>query len=127
MVVPPGLATASFKAPGCRPVVRTICAEPSTVWAASPWTEGKSYQEKMFGKLDFGLKNLVTGPFHLICCPLEGINKEGALGGVKGLGAGVVNAVTHTVGGALHTLTFPITNLDVPLPEGCSKCPCSKA
>ena len=35
MVVPPGLATASFSAPGCWPVSRTIFALPSTVCAAS--------------------------------------------------------------------------------------------
>ena len=35
MVVPPGLATASFSAPGCCPVSSTIFAAPSTVWAAS--------------------------------------------------------------------------------------------
>src|SRR5579884_2579474 len=35
MVVPPGLATASFSAPGCCPVSSTIRAEPSTVCAAS--------------------------------------------------------------------------------------------
>ena len=35
MVVPPGLATASFSAPGCWPVSSTIFAAPSTVCAAS--------------------------------------------------------------------------------------------
>src|SRR5262249_19526824 len=34
MVVPPGLATMSFSAPGCWPVSRTILAAPRTVWAA---------------------------------------------------------------------------------------------
>lgn len=97
---------------------------PNAAWAdASPWTEGKTYREKMFGKLDFGVKNLILGPMHLISDPLHGINDEGALGGFKGLGEGVYHGLTYTVGGALHFLTFPVTNLDVPLPDGGVKCP----
>src|SRR5262249_39016494 len=34
IVVPPGLATMSFRVPGCSPVSSTILAAPSTVWAA---------------------------------------------------------------------------------------------
>lgn len=104
-------------------------AVPNTAWAASPWTEGKTYQEKMFGKLDFGIKNVVLGPMHLISDPLHGISKEGALGGFRGLGEGLYHGLTYTVGGALHLLTFPITNLDVPLPDNGVTCPfsCKKA
>ena len=35
IVVPPGLATASFNSPGCRPVSNTIFAAPKPVWAAN--------------------------------------------------------------------------------------------
>lgn len=99
---------------------------PNTAWAASPWTEKDSYQEKMFGKLDYGLKNLVLGPLHLIKDPLMGIHKEGMVGGLKGLGEGVMHGVIYTVGGALHTVTFPITPLDVPLPNNGAGCHCDK-
>ncbi len=93
---------------------------------ASPWTEGKSYQEKMFRKLDFGLKNLILGPTHIISEPLHGINDGGFMGGINGLGSGLVHGVEYTVGGALHAVTFPITNLDIPLPNGGTSCACSK-
>jgi len=37
---------------------------------------------------------------------------------VVGIGKGVWNAVGQTALGAAHAVTFPITALDLPLPEG---------
>src|SRR5919108_3889053 len=42
MVVPPGLDTMSFSAPGCMPVSASRCAEPSTVWVASVMAVARS-------------------------------------------------------------------------------------
>ena len=42
IVVPPGLDTMSFRAPGCIPVSASKCAEPSTVWVASVMAVARS-------------------------------------------------------------------------------------
>ncbi len=82
---------------------------------ASPWTEKTSYGDKMTGKLEFGLKNLLGGWTAIFSTPTHFQNegKNVYLGTAKGLVKGVI----YTVGGALHTLTFPIP-IDVPLPNG---------
>jgi len=82
---------------------------------ASPWVEKTSYGDKMTGKLEFGLKNLLGGWTAIFSTPTKFQNegKNVYLGTAKGL----VKSVIYTVGGALHTLTFPIP-IDVPLPNG---------
>ena len=94
-------------------VVMALMITPSIGFAASPWKEkGGTYGEMTKNKLDFGLKNLLGGWSELISQPV----KEGKNIGV-GLGRGLYHAVVFTLGGALHTVTFPITAIDVPLPE----------
>ncbi len=92
----------------------------SSAYAASPWTTEPTYQKKVAGKLDFGVKNFLGGwtallPCHSACA-MNGHKTCPGLCCVKSLGMGVVNAVVYTVGGALHTATFLIP-VDVPLPD----------
>jgi hypothetical protein len=67
-------------------------------------------------KLGFGVKNLFLGWTDLFTEPKEASqNGEGVL---KGIGYGLKDGVENTLGGAVHIVTFPITELDWPLPEG---------
>lgn len=88
-------------------------------YAASPWTEGKTYQDKVIGKLDFGFKNLLGGWTEIFTGPTKSkfqckcvVTKS-----VVRVGKGVVYAIADTVGGALHVVTFPFPQIDVPLPN----------
>lgn len=94
-----------------------VIALPCMAFAeSSPWTDKPTYNEKAVGKLTFGLKNLTLGWTELIRRPMEAPkNVKGVFGG---LGEGIINTVVYTVGGALHTVTFPITSLDVPIRHG---------
>lgn len=95
--------------------VVALLVAPSMGFAASPWKEkGGSYSDMAKNKLDFGLKNLLAGWTELISEPASG---RDVVSVTKGLGRGIYNTVVYTVGGALHTATFPITALDVPLPD----------
>ena len=87
--------------------------------AASPWTEGKTYKEKVLGKLDFGFKNLLGGWTELFTEPAKGDPscKCKIQSTARGLGRGIAYAAADTIGGALHILTFPFPQVDVPLPE----------
>ena len=88
----------------------------STVaFAASPWTEQKTYKDKAFYKLDFGIKNLFGGWTEIVTQPWNHHANPGET--AESIARGIYNAVVYTVGGALHIVTFPITNLDVPLPN----------
>ena len=87
--------------------------------AASPWTEGKTYQEKVVQKLDFGFKNTLGGWTKIFTEAQAGDpNCKCKVGStLKGLGRGVVYAVADTLGGILHLVTFPFPQIDVPLPQ----------
>ena len=96
-------------------VAVALMVMPSMGFAASPWKEkGGSYSDMAKNKLDFGLKNLLAGWTELIAQPAKA-KDIGSF--ATGLGRGIYNAVVDTVGGALHTATFPITAIDVPLPD----------
>jgi len=94
-------------------VIFALCLAPAA-FAASPWTSGESYSDKVKGKLEFGLKNFLGGWTEIITRPAEA--KKNGNCSLKGLGVGIMNAVVYTVGGVIHTATFPIP-LDVPLPN----------
>ena len=83
---------------------------------ASPWTSEAGWSNRAMGKLGFGLKNLLLGWTELFTEP----HKEMQSGGnfFKGVGIGLKDAVENELGGAVHVLTFPVTGVDVPLPEG---------
>ena len=88
--------------------------------AASPWTEGKTYKEKILGKLDFGFKNALGG-WTAIFSETSKANNEAkdnkALAITQGLGRGLGYGLVDTVGGILHIVTFAIPQVDVPLPN----------
>lgn len=82
-------------------------------FAASPWTEEKTYGEKTVGKLAFGLTNTVLGWTKIFTVPNEYSNDGKNVW--AGVGQGLIDATVVTVGGALQLVTFPIA-ADIPLP-----------
>lgn len=97
-------------------VAFAISLVPAAGWAASPWTQETTTKGKIYGKLDFGFKNLFGGPLELVREPLRQY-RAGERNPLPMIGKGLYNGVVYTVGGALHLITFPITNVDVPLPN----------
>lgn len=96
-------------------VLLAVLAVPTAGWAASPWTEGQTYGDKVKGKLDFGVKNLLGGWTELITQPLNA--QKNGKNILEATFNGLANGIIYTAGGALHLVTFPISNLDVPLPN----------
>ena len=88
-------------------------------YTASPWTQEMGWSNRALGKLGFGLKNTLLGWTELFVEPQETMQSGGNF--FRGLGMGIKNAIENTVGGILHVVTFPITGVDVPLPEGGTK------
>lgn len=96
-------------------VVLAMCACSTAAFAAaSPWTTETGYQHQALGKLGFGVKNLLLGWVDLFKEPAN----AGSGNLAKGIGKGVVDLVANEVGGALHTVTFFLPQVDVPLPDG---------
>ena len=85
-------------------------------YTPSAWTQETGYKEQMAHKFLFGGKNTLLGWMELYNEPRESIQAK--QGFFRGMGRGLVNMLGDTVGGVLHVATFPITALDVPLPEG---------
>lgn len=83
---------------------------------ASPWTSEVGYGTRAISKLGFGIKNLLLGWTDLIVEPQDSMSAGGNF--FTGLGIGLKDAVENTLGGVVHIVTFPITAIDVPLPEG---------
>lgn len=84
--------------------------------SASPWADEPTYGQQAMGKLKFGLTNALLGWTSLIRTPVKA-SQEGE-NVLVGIGRGIWNAVGQTVGGGLHAVTFPLTTVDIPLPEG---------
>jgi len=87
--------------------------------SGSPWTRERVWANRASGKLLFGLKNVLLGWTEPFTRSYEAGKRNrrivpGALGFLEGVGYGVID----TIGGAQHVLTFPVTRLDIPLPEG---------
>jgi len=93
-----------------------LIAAPMTASAASSWASGATYNEQAIGKLKFGLTNTLLGWTSLFRTPMNASQAGESV--VVGIGKGVWNAVGQTALGAAHAVTFPITALDIPLPEG---------
>lgn len=85
-------------------------------YTASPWTGETGYANRAIGKLAFGVKNLLLGWTDLFVEPKETMDAGGNL--LTGIGIGVKDAVENELGGVVHLVTFPITAIDAPLPEG---------
>ena len=83
---------------------------------ASPWTSEVGWGKRATAKLGFGVKNLLLGWTDLFVEPKEASEAGGNV--LTGIGVGLKDAVENTLGGAVHIVTFPITCLDAPLPEG---------
>jgi hypothetical protein len=82
----------------------------------SSWTQEVGWANQAKGKLIFGLKNTLLGWTELVTEPKEALNEGGNF--FVGVGQGLWNGVGQTVLGAAHAVTFPITQIDIPLPEG---------
>jgi hypothetical protein len=82
----------------------------------SPWTEHDRYLPRAKGKLIFGAKNALLGCLELYNEPRDARRQN--TGFMRGMGRGLVNMLGDTIGGVLHVATFPITAVDVSLPEG---------
>jgi hypothetical protein len=93
-----------------------LVAAPMTASAASEWASGATWGEQASGKLKYGLKNTLLGWTSLFREPMQA--SEAGENVFVGIGRGVWNAVGQTVGGAAHAVTFPLTMIDIPLPEG---------
>ena len=80
---------------------------------ASSWTTKETYSDKVIDKLGFGLLNLTAG---WTAIPYE-IDRHKDSNIYTGVFKGIYRNLTNTIGGAIHTVTFPIP-VDVPLPDG---------
>ncbi|MDD5216521.1 MAG: hypothetical protein PHN49_05890 [Candidatus Omnitrophica bacterium] len=96
-------------------VIFAIVLAPALSFAASPWTEEDTYGKQIGSKLQFGLVNTLLGWTEIINEPNRALNEK--TDSLTGLGKGVSNALVDTVGGVLHLVTFPIPQLDIPLPN----------
>lgn len=83
--------------------------------AASPWKEQTGYANQLKYKLDFGFRNTLLGWSEVITEPWEAHKENGSI--LESAGRGIWNAVADTIGGILHLATFPLTMVDLPLPE----------
>ena len=93
-----------------------VVAAPLPAWAASDWTTAGSYGHQAMGKFTYGLENVALGWTSFFTTPYNAGQSGDNV--VMGIGQGLWNGVGQTVGGALHLATFPLTMVDVPLPEG---------
>jgi len=88
-------------------------------FAASSWTEGKTYGEKVSGKLGYGLTNTILGWTKLISTPNDYSTQGKNVW--QGVGQGVVDGAVTTVLGAVQLLTFPIpADIEIPSPVNLS-------
>jgi len=88
-------------------------------YTPSPWTKEVGYGNRAGSKLLFGVKNLLLGWTEIFTEPKEALDSGENF--FVGLGKGLKNGVEQELGGVVHIVSFPITNLDAPLPEGGTK------
>ena len=103
----------------CLSLILAVCTMliPSGAQAASsPWTEKATYKEKAIWKLDFGMKNVLAGWTEIFTEPYDYYKEDKNV--FAGIGIGLYHGIADTVCGALHVATFPIVQIDVPLPGG---------
>jgi len=82
----------------------------------SHWAREHGWANQARGKFMFGAKNTLLGWTELFTEPYEAAKSGGNV--VGGIGRGLWNGVADTAGGAAHLVTFPIPQVDLPLPEG---------
>ena len=84
-------------------------------FAASPWIDGKTYGEKVAGKLGYGLTNTVLGWTKIFVTPNEYSNEKKNVW--QGVGQGMVDTVVTTALGAVQLVTFVIpADIEIPNP-----------
>jgi hypothetical protein len=88
-------------------------------FAASSWVDGKTYGEKVAGKLGYGLTNTVLGWTKMFTTPND-YSSEGK-NVWQGVGQGLVDTVVTTCLGAVHLVTFVIpADIEIPSPVNLS-------
>ena len=97
-------------------IILAVLAAPATASAASSWAQESGWGNQAKAKLVYGLKNTLLGWTEIFTEPKEAL--DGGTNFFVGVGTGLWNGVGQTLGGALHLVTFPITQIDIPLPEG---------
>jgi hypothetical protein len=85
-------------------------------YTPSAWTAQTGYGRRALGKLGFGVKNILLGWTELFTESHEAVIAGENV--VYGVAKGVLYAVLDELGGIVHVATFPITGVDVPLPDG---------
>lgn len=85
-------------------------------YTPSPWTSEVGWANRAGAKFLFGAKNLLLGWTDIVTEAKEAVDAGGNF--FVGLGYGLKDGVQNTLGGAVHVVTFPITGIDAPLPEG---------
>ena len=93
-----------------------LLGAPMMASAASAWADEVTYKDQICAKLKYGLKNALLGWTSLVRTPMEA--SESGENVLVGIGQGVWDAVGQTVGGAAHAVTFPLPQIDIPLPNG---------
>ena len=91
-----------------------LMAAPMAAAAESPWASEATYKDQAIGKLKYGLVNTLLGWTSIVRTPM----KSSPENGLMEIGRGIYNALGQTGLGVAHAVTFPVTALDVPLPEG---------
>lgn len=89
---------------------------PMAAQAASPWADEVTYSEQAVGKLKYGVKNALLGWTSVIRTPVQAHQDGESV--IGGLFRGLYNGIGQTGLGIAHAVTFPVTALDIPLPEG---------
>ena len=85
-------------------------------YTVSPWTSETGWANRAGAKLLFGAKNLLLGWTDLFTETKEAVDAGGNF--FVGLGYGLKDGIENELGGVVHLVTFPITGVDAPLPEG---------
>ena len=82
----------------------------------SNWKKEPAYVDRAFGKLTYAAWNFMFGWMELGTKPYEAAAVGNSV--VIGLVKGVFNAVFDELAGFANMLTFPITAVQVPYPDG---------
>ncbi len=82
----------------------------------SDWTHEFGYVNRAMLKAGFGLKNTLLGWTDIFTEPNAAARDDRSV--VSAQLKGFTDTVLNTVGGLAHLITFPITSVDVALPEG---------
>ncbi len=82
----------------------------------SKWQKEPEYIDRAFGKFTYGVWNFMMGWMQLARKPYEASVLGDNL--FVGIGKGIAYSIADMAGGAANALTFPITALKIPIPEG---------